>query len=159
MEAMTNVHVHRSRVDAWVWLALAVPILAPAAAIVAAHGHGPAVPAAAVALATVLAVFGGLVFPMRYTVSAAGIEVRYGVVRQVIAWAQIDAIRLSSNLLSAPALSRQRLEITYREANGGGATQRISPVERFTFLRDCEKAAPALRSVDGPGDGVLVRQP
>jgi hypothetical protein len=136
---------YSSRIDRWLLVALLLPLAPPLIVHFAAPVHSDVRLVTLATFGLYLAILGGLVFPMRYTVDASGIRIRFGLARMVIAWDQIDAIRPSSSPLSSPALSLRRLEISYRKPSGRPATVRISPVDREAFVRDCASASPKHR--------------
>lgn len=78
------------------------------------------------------AIYGLLVFPMRYGVSADELIIRHGVVRQRAALAKILSVEPTRNPLSSPALSLDRLKIStgprFRDSI------MISPADRDGFL-------------------------
>lgn len=141
-----------SKVDAWLAVVLA---LAPLACIAAAVGvlasdtDGGWV--ALAPLAFVLAIYGGLVFPMRYAIGDDSIIVRYGLVRQRIPLADITEVAPTRNPLSAPALSLDRLHVTF----GTGRTRHtmISPADKETFLTELAARA----RLDRDGDRLVRR--
>jgi membrane protein YdbS with pleckstrin-like domain len=78
------------------------------------------------------AIYGLLVFPMRYGISADELIIRHGVVRQRAALAKILSVEPTRNPLSSPALSLDRLKIS----TGPRARDSImiSPADREGFL-------------------------
>lgn len=78
------------------------------------------------------AIYGLLVFPMRYGISADELIVRHGVIRQRAKLADIELVEPTRNPLSSPALSLDRLLIS----TGSRARDKImiSPAERERFL-------------------------
>jgi membrane protein YdbS with pleckstrin-like domain len=78
------------------------------------------------------AIYGLLVFPMRYGISADELIIRHGIVRQRAAFAKIESVKPTRNPLSSPALSLDRLEIS----TGPRFRDKImiSPADREHFL-------------------------
>lgn len=78
------------------------------------------------------AIYGLLVFPMRYGISADELIIRHGVVRQRAPLAKILSVEPTRNPLSSPALSLDRLKIS----TGPRARDSImiSPADRDGFL-------------------------
>ncbi len=120
-----------SKVDGWLWPVLCVP---PASAvlfaIMALLSRQPGLapwPALAV-----VAIYGGLLFPLRYGVSSRELVIRFGLARQRVPLANITRVRPTKSLLSAPALSIDRLEVRWDEGLFGAT--RISPADRDGFL-------------------------
>ncbi len=72
-----------------------------------------------------------LLVTTRYIVDGAVLEVRSGPFRWRIIRRQITAVRASRSMISAPALSLNRLEIRY----GHGQSLLVSPADREGFLR------------------------
>ena len=69
--------------------------------------------------------------PCRYTLEADHLLIRCGLIRQRIAYRDITAIAPSRSVLSAPALSLQRVKISYRHTS----SQLVSPRERGIFIQ------------------------
>jgi hypothetical protein len=129
----------RSRVDRWVVPVLAIAPLACLVSLVAALRHGEGILPAAASVAFVAALYVGLVFPLRYGIGEDALVVRHGLVRQRIPLAAIVEVRPSRSLLSAPALSLDRLEVRADGGLLGGAV--ISPEEREAFLDELARRA------------------
>ncbi len=87
------------------------------------------------------ALVGLLAVPCRYTLNDDHLLIRSGVIRQKIFYRDIDRIEPSSNPFSAPALSLQRVLITYRDG-----FQLVSPNEREEFMRLLRERAAAARA-------------
>ena len=95
----------------------------------------------AVVAASVLVIYPLVVFPTNYELGPDALKIRSGVIRTSIPYQEIRRVRASSSWLSAPALSLDRLEITY----GGSRTTLVSPRDRVAFLRDLTAPAPGLK--------------
>lgn len=78
------------------------------------------------------AIYGLLVFPMRYGISNDELIIRHGVVRQRASLAKIVSVEPTNDPLSSPALSLDRLRIS----TGSRARDNImiSPADRERFL-------------------------
>jgi membrane protein YdbS with pleckstrin-like domain len=78
------------------------------------------------------AIYGLLVFPMRYGISADELIIRHGVVRQRVELTKILSVEPTRNPLSSPALSLDRLKVS----TGSRARDAImiSPADRDGFL-------------------------
>jgi hypothetical protein len=132
-----------SKIDWWLGLVLAV---APIACLLGAFatiraGQGLFVSLGGVAF--IAAIYGGLVFPMRYGLDDDTLVVRFGLVRVGIALADITEVRPTRNPLSSPALSLDRLRIAY-----GTKSIMISPADREAFLSDLSTRAKLRRTGD-----------
>jgi membrane protein YdbS with pleckstrin-like domain len=79
-----------------------------------------------------VAIYGLLVFPMRYGISDDELIIRHGVVRQRAPLAKIISVEPTRNPLSSPALSLDRLKIS----TGSRVRDNImiSPADRDGFL-------------------------
>lgn len=136
-----------SKVDWWLGLLL---VIAPAVSLVTAMTVPESGRLAALAGTAVLAaVYLGLVFPMAYGLVGDELVVRHGLVRKRIKLADITEVVPTTNPLSSPALSLDRLRITY----GTGVFQRvmISPVRKADFLAELALRARLVRKDDGLG--------
>jgi membrane protein YdbS with pleckstrin-like domain len=133
--------VYRSKVDAWLLAILAFAIGVAAYAILGVFSQGS--PAARWAAGLIAAV--GIGFPVwlllstYYTLEPRKLVVRSGPFKWRIPLADIAGITPTSNPLSSPALSLDRLRIDYASGN----TLMISPRNKEQFLREIE----ALRRV------------
>jgi membrane protein YdbS with pleckstrin-like domain len=130
--------VHKSKADAWLVAVLAVAIVASlfGAAVVLAEGS-----ATSLALAAFIAGVGAglpiwLLLTTRYTLHGDQLIVQSGPFRWRVPVAEITGITPTSNPLSSPALSLDRLRIDYRR----GASLMISPRDKDKFLSDLEVA-------------------
>lgn len=97
--------------------------------------------AVAMVAASVLVVYRLVVFPINYELSPDTLKIRSGIIRTAIPYQEIRRVRASSSWLSAPALSLDRIEITY----GAARKTFVSPRDRTAFLRDLSARAPGLK--------------
>lgn len=137
-----------SKVDWWLGLLL---VVAPAVSLVAAMTAPESGRLAAFAGTGVLAaVYLGLVFPMTYGLTGDELIVRYGLVRKRIKLADITEVVPTRSPLSSPALSLDRLRVTF----GEGMFKRImiSPARKADFLAELALRARLVRK-----DDALVR--
>lgn len=122
----------RSKVDWWLALILvavpAVELLALISALRAAASD--AVVASATGCVLAAAIYGLLLFPVRYGVDTEHLVIRFGVVRRRIPLQSIREVYPTHNPMAAPALSLDRLAI---RTEGGGLAL-ASPAEREDFL-------------------------
>lgn len=77
-----------------------------------------------------------LTVPCRYTLESDHLFIQCGILKKRIPYAEIRKIELSSNPLSAPALSLRRVKIFY-----GRTFQLVSPLERERFVEELSKRA------------------
>jgi hypothetical protein len=128
--------VYRSAVDRWLVVVLGFGILlasTSSAIVLVAGGAAARVIAALVALIGV----GLPIWILRstsYTLAGTELLVRSGPFRRRLAIADIVSITPTTNPLSSPALSLDRLRIDER----GGRSTMISPANRAAFLADLE---------------------
>ncbi len=141
---------YRSKVDAWIAALLVIAGGGTVAAAVALIVRSHHVRDGAVPLG-VLAVIGLLSFPLHYQLTDTELIVRSGVTRWRIPFASIVRVQSSSAMWSSPALSADRLEVSYTK-NGKLKRVLISPKEKEYFLRDLQMRIPALLpAADGLG--------
>lgn len=135
---MTQDATYASKVDWWLGLLLAVMVVAAIVSLVGGvrlfvigqteegwwlAGTG----------ALALALLGFLVWPVRYTLTEDQLVIRFGVFRSRLDLRRITGAEPSRNPLSSPALSLDRLKISY---SGGFGYTLISPVNKDGFMRD-----------------------
>ena len=130
--------VYKSKTDAWLLAILAVAIAVSLFAAIVTVSDGSA---AAWPMAAFIAVIGvglpiWLLLSTRYTLEPRQLRVQSGPFKWHIKVADITSITPSSNALSSPALSLDRLRIDY----GSGRSLMISPRNKEQFLRDIEAA-------------------
>lgn len=121
-----------SKIDWWLGAILVLAPLASISGLAIAISSGRGVGTAVAGVATFAAIYIGLVFPTRYGIDHRHLIVRHGLVRRRIPLLAITEVAPTRNLLSSPALSLDRLRITF-----GGAVSRsvmISPADRAGFL-------------------------
>jgi hypothetical protein len=122
-----------SKVDRWILWLMAVPLGISVAAVTSALLAHPPLAAAVLMVSVEVFVLGFILLTFkstRYLVGDQELIVRSGPFRWRIVIDGIESIRPSRNPLSSPALSLDRLEITY----GGGRRLLISPQDRDGFL-------------------------
>jgi hypothetical protein len=132
---------YKSKVDWWLAPLLAIP---PVAALVSAlfairSGDAGEIAVGVGAVMFVAAIYGGVVFPMRYGIGDERLTVRFGLIRQHVELADIVEVRPTRNPLSSPALSLDRLHIQY--GRGFFKAVMISPALREEFLADLADSA------------------
>lgn len=130
--------VYRSKIDAWL---LAVLALAMAVSLVVTFmtfsaGSPVAWLVAAVTVGIGVGLPLWLLLSTRYTLEPRRLVVQSGPFKWHIAVADITSITPSSNPLSSPALSLDRLRIDY----GRSRSLMISPRNKDQFVRDIEAA-------------------
>lgn len=122
-----------SAVDWWLGaLLVALPLAAVGVLIWTVLSGTGEVLVALITLLAVVALYVGLVMPVRYAITQELLVVRFGLVRQRLPLAQIVSVKPSRNPLSSPALSLNRLCIRY----GPGLWRfvLVSPADRDGFL-------------------------
>jgi hypothetical protein len=145
MEPRTSTLWFSSKIDWWLGVLLAV---SPAVALLAAMSAPESERSEALLGLVVLAVvYVGLVFPMRYGITDSHLIVRHGFVKKRIELASIRSVTPTRSPLSSPALSLDRLRVTF----GTGLFKRllISPADKRRFLVELALRARLLRDGDG----------
>jgi hypothetical protein len=85
-----------------------------------------------------------LTVPCKYTLGKRHLEIRCGLVKRVVAYADILDIGRSRSIVSAPALSLKRVRISC-----GRAVHLVSPSNRERFMAELRARAGALRTPHG----------
>lgn len=139
---------YASKVDGWLAIVLAfAPVMCiVVAGSVLAAGGGEGMLAALAGCGVLAAVYLGLVFPMRYGISAEAIVVRHGLVRQRIPLRDVLEVHPTRSPLSSPALSLDRLAIRFGE--GFFKTVMISPADKQGFIDELAARAGLVRDGD-----------
>lgn len=129
--------VFPTRVDAWlvVVIGIAVAMCFFPAWMLRHTSPGGSIAAVVVGLLTLTVVL-MLTVPCRYTLESDYLFIQCGILKKRIPYAEIRKIELSSNPLSAPALSLRRVKIVY-----GRTFQLVSPQERDRFVDELSKRA------------------
>lgn len=130
--------VYRSKIDVWLIAVLGITIVASLFASFAILSSETPV---AFAIATFTAIIGielplWLLLSTHYTLGDDRLTVQSGPFKWRIPVADITDITQSSNPISSPALSLDRLRIDYSR----GSSLMISPHNKSEFLRDIEAA-------------------
>ena len=79
-------------------------------------------------------------YPCRYTLTEDHLLIQSGAIRMRINYADITDISKSSSILSAPALSLQRVRIDFAERH-----QLVSPMQRDRFMDELRQRVAASR--------------
>jgi hypothetical protein len=139
---------YRSKVDWWLGLLLCLPPVAAIAACAKLLGEGKLneLPWGIAAGLFVVALYGGLVFPMKYGLDENHLLVRFGLCRPRIPLAKVSEVHPTHNPLSSPALSLDRLRVQFGE--GPLKAVMISPADRDRFLDDFAEKAGLTRQGD-----------
>jgi hypothetical protein len=116
-----------------------IPALAVGAGLVLSQSNGIH-PPALVALGFSVALIVWLYVSTEYVVTADGLRVRSGPVYSRIDAKLIDRVRPTKSILSAPALSLDRLEVS-----GSFGSIVVSPSDKTGFVRALKAVAPQLR--------------
>lgn len=128
--------IHSSKIDTW----LAALLVVTAVALLGLTVHmmrSKGVVGLLLVLPALLGAIGlpiWLVMSTRYTLTASELHIRSGPVSITVPIADIHSITPTSNPLSSPALSLDRLLIEY----GNGKQVMISPEDKQQFIRDVE---------------------
>jgi len=166
---------YRSKVDTWLAVLLAVPPLAIASLLVRGiqTGRTEDLVGGGIVGLLIAALYGGLIFPLRYGIGEGAFVIKFGLCRQTIPLGSITEVHPTWNPLSAPALSLNRLHVQYdprlittteplgqppiatSRLNRFFHSQRISPANRAAFLKDLAAAA----GLEQLGDHLKRQQP
>lgn len=139
----------KSAVDTWYYLlALVLPLfILVFVGVVAGKDDPSAIPIIAMVGFFSLGLSLWLLFSTHYTVSQETLTIRSGPFRWVVPLDDIQLVAPSRSVLSSPALSLDRLGISY----GKGKKILVSPADRDGFLR-------AIGLKNGPGSLTKHRQ-
>jgi hypothetical protein len=142
--------VFKSKVDSWLAVVLCIPPISSVIVIVsgAATGTIEAIIPGVISAAVVAGIYGGLVFPMHYTVTQDTLIIRFGLASYKVPLASIRSVKPSMNPLSAPALSLRRLLVEYDQTS-----VLISPEDRAGFYQ----ALQARTSLVPEGEGLVKK--
>ena len=121
-----------SKVDTWLAAVMGLAVLMSLGAAVGMVAAGLPIFAAISEVVFLVAIYFGLVFPMRYGISRDTLVVRHGMVRRQVRLADIRSVEPSRNPMGSPALSLDRLMIRTSAGLSGGTL--ISPADRSGFL-------------------------
>ena len=131
-----------SRIDLWLWAVLAFTLGAGAFALWSAgvRGSAAAVTTMLVACALAPALLLWLASATHYELAERDLLVCSGPLRWRVPLAQIRSVVPSRSLVSAPALSLDRLRIDYEQAS----SILISPRDRLRFLLELQRRCPGI---------------
>ena len=133
--------VYPSRVDWWLAaLLIGAPVLV---VVLGLHILTQSIGAGAILIVSGLAIgalIAALAYPCIYTLTDEHLTIRAGLLTETLPLQRIRAVAPSSNPLSAPALSLQRIKLTLDDGY-----RLISPRDRDAFIADLEAR---LRHVD-----------
>jgi hypothetical protein len=124
---------YRSKIDWWIGALLILAPFLPAVTAFFAHSLLPLVGSA-----FILALY-GLLFPIWYETSEERLVIHAGLIKTKLPYSEIHSLRPSRSALSSPALSLDRLEISY----GNGSRVLISPEDKAGFTDDIRARIPA----------------
>jgi len=86
-------------------------------------------------------------FPLYYELTEQDLVIRSGLFRWKVPLDGIEEIRPTRSILSAPALSLDRLLIRFRSRKGGFGAAMISPRDQAGFLREVAARTPGMMFV------------
>ena len=142
---------YRTKVDRWIVVLLAGAVALPMAITVASYmrmGTSPAVwlPLSIAALIIIIILI--VAVPTRYEVTMDRLLIRSGFLRWEVPLAEIESVTPTSNPISSPAWSLERLEVKWTGA-GSPRSVMISPQRADEFLREVADREGALVVADG----------
>jgi hypothetical protein len=120
-----------------------LPVLLVGVTLIASQSRGLD-PVSLVAIGGALALMGWLYVSTRYTVTDLGLRVQSGPFNRWVEARAIERVRPTRTILSAPALSLDRLEVS-----GGFGSIVVSPQDKAGFVRALKRVAPQLRVEGG----------
>jgi hypothetical protein len=125
---------YRSKADMWIvaLLGLAAAATLYGCAVVLRSGEAAAIGIMLSVAASTLGLMAWVFFGTHYTLSRETLEIRSGPFRWQVPLSRIKDVKPLSSLLSAPALSTDRLEIVY----GSHESVQISPRDLDRFLEE-----------------------
>lgn len=128
-------HVYKSKCDRWLIAVLLISplILLYALIEVTQRGQVPAIIIVSLALLMNLGIYAFFIYPLYYRLDSDHLLIRYGICRKRIPYDQIMSAYPSMNPINSPALSLDRLAITYGQAED---LILISPKQRDSFLAE-----------------------
>ncbi len=131
-----------SRIDFWLWAVLVFTLGAGAFALWSAglRGSAAAVTTTLVACALAPALLLWLTWATHYELVEHDLLVRSGPFRWRVPLAQIRSVVPSRSVVSAPALSLDRLRIDY----GRASSILISPRDKLRFLSELQRRCPGI---------------
>ncbi|MEM8996264.1 MAG: PH domain-containing protein [Acidobacteriota bacterium] len=120
-----------SKIDAWLVLTLAIALASVGYALVVSVLSGNAAAVAVMVGSVLLCVVPviWMFFSTYYEVGSDALEIVAGPFRWQVPLDEIERVRASRSLLSSPALSLDRLEITH----SGGRRVLVSPKDKAAF--------------------------
>ena len=131
-----------SKIDLWLWLTTALTLAVCVFAVITVGVRGPAL--AVVAMLVVCALTLGLllwvVLGTGYGFTERDLLVHSGPFRWRVPFKEVRAVADSRSWLSSPALSLDRLCITY----GRGSSILISPRDKLSFLSELQRRCPGI---------------
>ena len=137
-----------SKIDSWLVPVLCLPPIAAITVCIVYALTGITLGLlVGVAMVTLIAgLYFGLIFPMRYGLDDTHLLVRFGICRLRIPLAEIVEVHPTSNPLSSPALSLDRLRVQFGQ--GASKAIMISPLHRDHFLDELAQRARLKREGD-----------
>ena len=123
----------KSKIDRWLLYVL-VAVMVFEVVVLGAAAAQTASPIAALSIAVtallIVALIGSLLVRTHYTISGNTLRIASGPFSWSVPVDRIESVRATRNPISSPALSLDRLQITY----GNGRRIMISPADRDGFL-------------------------
>ncbi len=116
-----------------------IPALGIGIGLILSQMNGPN-PVAIVALGFSIALIAWLYVSTEYTVTDEGLRVRSGPLFYRVDARKIERVRPTRTILSAPALSLDRLEVS-----GAFGSVVVSPADKHGFIRALQSVAPHIR--------------
>lgn len=118
-----------SRIDLWIGLALSLPVVLLLGSAVHLLGSGGEVWVPLLILIGHLGILCAFVLPCSYRVTSERLMIRAGLLKESIPLDDVQSVVPTRSILSAPALSLQRLEVRLRS----GGVRIVSPRDSEGF--------------------------
>lgn len=134
--------VHKSKIDWWMGILLVIfPVLSLSTTVYfAINGSMEDAIWMLISFLTFALIYIALVFPLEYRIEEDILVIRYGFVKSKIEYDKIKSVKATRSLLSAPALSLDRLAIDC----GDAFPVLVSPKSKIDFLKDLSTKTPHL---------------
>lgn len=142
---------YRTRVDTWIVVLLANAVALPLAIAVLSYvrvGTGLAVWLPLAIAALMIVIMCSVALPTYYEVTSDRLVIRSGWLRWEVPLAEIESVTPTSNPLSSPAWSLERLEVKWT-GTGSPRSILISPQRTDEFLREVADREVTLVVTDG----------
>jgi hypothetical protein len=128
-----NTSIYPSKVDLWIIILITADLTLLFGLGIYNFGNG-----ASGAILLACGVFSALLMviflvPLHYTITPESLEIRHGIIKEIVKLEEIIEVKPTSDPTSAPALSLQRVEIVLKDKS-----KLISPKNRDQFIQEIQ---------------------